>query len=205
MTMQIIRDIEQGTPEWLQLRCGIVTASRIDCLLVDGKHSSGLGAGAFTYMNELIGERICGVPDDSFSGNRHTERGHALEDGAGGLYEAQTSLVRDKVAIILNHGCGYSPDSIIGTEGLCEIKTKLPKIQVEVILDDEVPKEHVAQCQAGLWISEREWIDFVSYWPGMPLFIKRMHRNEAMIKKMAERTKVFYEILENRMNTVLGA
>ena len=205
MTMQIIRDIEQGSPEWHALRLGIVTASNLDCLLVDGKHSSNLSAGAFTYMAQLIGERICGEPDDSFKGNRHTERGHDLESRGRGFYEQQKGVQCEQVTIILNHGCGYSPDSLVGDNGLCEIKTKLPKLQVEVILSDEVPKEHLAQCQGGLWISEREWIDFVSYWPGMPLFVKRVYRDEVMIKKLAARIEIFYEILEKRLEAVLGA
>ena len=73
-----------------------------------------------------------------------------------------------------------------------------------MILSDEVPKDHVAQCQGGLWLAEREWIDFISYWPGMPLFIKRMYRDEVMIRKMQERVKTFYEIMDDRMNRVLG-
>lgn len=87
---------------------------------------------------------------------------------------------------------------------MTEIKTKLPKFQVGVILAGEVPKEHVHQCQGGLWASEREWIDFISYWPGMPLFVKRMYRDEVMIRQIAERVKTFYEILDERMNRVLG-
>lgn len=204
MTMQIIKDLEQGTPEWHALRTGIVTMSEIQTLLVDGKGIAGFGAGAITYMNTLIGERITGESADAFEGNRHTERGHELEPKARELYLAQTDLQCEQVAIILNHGCGYSPDSLVGADGLNEIKTKLPKIQVEVILGGEVPKEHVAQCQGGLWLSDREWIDFISYCPGMPLFIKRMNRDEAMIRKMAERVKTFYEILDERMNRVLG-
>lgn len=203
--MQIIRDIEQGSKEWLDLRAGIVTMSVVDCLLVDGKSSSGLGAGAYTLMNQLIGERICGEPDDSFGGNRHTERGHELEGKGRELYESQNDVKCDQVAIILNHGVGYSPDSLVTDIGLCEIKTKLPKFQVEIILNDEVPKEHIPQCQGGLWVSEREWIDFVSYWPGMPLFVKRVYRDEMMIKKMAARVKIFYEILEKRLEAVMGA
>lgn len=205
MTMQIIRDIEQGSKEWLQLRCGLLTMSVIDCLLVDGKHSSGLGAGAFSLMNQLIGERICGEPDDSFGGNRHTDRGHELEGKGRALYEQQKDVVCDQVAIILNHGVGYSPDSLVGDIGLCEIKTKLPKFQVELILADEVPKDHIPQCQGGLWVSEREFIDFVSYWPGMPLFVKRLYRDEIMIKKLEARSKIFYEILEKRLEAVMGA
>lgn len=202
--MKIITDIEQGTPEWLALRLGIVTASELECLLVNGKGEAGLGAGALTYMNTLIGERITGEAADPFTGNRHTERGHELEGVARRLYESQVDVTTHQVGIILNHGIGYSPDSLVGTDGLTEIKTKLPKFQVDVILSDEIPKEHVAQCQGGLWVSEREWIDFVCYWPGMPLFIKRAYRDEVMIRKLSERVKTFYEILDERMNRVLG-
>ncbi|MFJ4117500.1 lambda exonuclease family protein [Pseudomonas psychrophila] len=202
--MRIISNVEQGAPEWLALRLGIVTCSELDTLLVNGKGEAGLGAGAFTYMDTLIGERITGEAADPFTGNRHTERGHELEGTGRQLFEAQTGVTTQQVGIILNHGIGYSPDSLIGEDGLCEIKTKLPKFQVGVILGNEIPKDHIAQCQGGLWVSEREWIDFVSYWPGMPLFIKRAYRDEAMIRKLSERVKTFYEILDERMNKVLG-
>jgi YqaJ-like viral recombinase domain. len=204
MGMQIITDLEQGSAEWLAIRMGIVTASNMSALLVNGKGEYGFGADAYSYMNTLIGERITQEIADPFTGNRHTERGHELEPKARALYEAQTDLECRQVAIILNKGCGYSPDSLVGDDGLNEIKTKLPKYQVEVILSDEVPKDHIAQCQSGLWLAEREWIDFISYWPGMPLFVKRMYRDEALIRKMEERVKTFYEILEERMNRVLG-
>ena len=202
--MQIITEVQQGSPEWLALRLGIVTCSELECLLVNGKGEAGFGAGAITYMHTLIGERITGEAADPFTGNRHTERGQELEAVARKLYEEREEVETSQVAIILNHGAGYSPDSLVGPKGLTEIKTKLPKFQVEVILSGEIPKEHVAQCQGGLWVSEREWIDFVCYWPGMPLFIKRAYRDEAMIRKLTERVKTFYEILDDRMNQVLG-
>lgn len=202
--MKIITDIEQGTPEWLALRLGIPTCSELECLLVNGKGVAGFGSGALSYMDTLIGERITGAAADPFGGNRHTERGHELEGVARGLYEDRFELSTKACGIILNHGAGYSPDALVGADGLTEIKTKLPKFQVGVILADEVPKEHIAQCQGGLWISEREWIDFVSYWPGMPLFVKRLYRDEILIKKLAERVATFHEILDERMNKVLG-
>lgn len=202
--MKIVTDIEQGTPEWLALRLGIATASELDCLLVSGKHPTGFGVAAFTYMDQLIGERITEEAAELPFQTKATIRGHEQEGVALSLYEAREEVKVQKVGIILNRGIGYSPDGLIGTDGLIEIKTKLPKFQVGVILSGEVPKEHVAQCQGGLWASDREWIDFISYWPGMPLFVKRMHRDEAMIRKIAERVKLFYEILDERMNKVLG-
>lgn len=202
--MQIIREVEQGSAEWLAARLGIVTCSELDCLLVNGKGEAGFGTAAFTYMDQLIGERITGEAAELPFSTRATERGHELEIVARGLYEARSDFALDQVGIILNHGAGYSPDALVGSEGLTEIKTKLPKFQVGVILAGEVPKEHVAQCQGGLWISEREWIDFISFWPGMPLFVKRMHRDEDLIRKLEERVKTFYELLEERMARVMG-
>jgi hypothetical protein len=202
--MKIVTDIEQGTPEWLALRLGIATASELDCLMVNGKGEAGFGVAAFTYMDQLIGERITEEAAELPFQTKATIRGHELEQVARSLYEDRETVTTTQVGIILNHGIGYSPDALVGPNGLTEIKTKLPKFQVGVILAGEVPKEHVHQCQGGLWASEREWIDFISYWPGMPLFVKRMYRDEVMIRKIAERVKTFYEILDDRMNRVLG-
>ncbi|MCG6658526.1 exonuclease [Halomonas campisalis] len=203
--MQILT-LEQGTPEWHAARLGIVTMSELKTLLVKGKGPGGFGTGAISYMHQLIGERITGEPSDAFQGNAHTQRGHELEPVARELYQEATGLPRlEQVGIILNHGVGYSPDCLVDSNGLAEIKTKLPKIQIELLLDGEVPQEHVAQCQGGLWVSEREWIDFVSYWPGMPLFVKRAYRDEVMIRTIAERVEAFYEELERRMAMVMAA
>lgn len=200
-----ILDLEQGTPEWHEARLGIITMSRIKSLLVNGKHSTGFGADAFSYMHELIGEQLTGEPSDAFQGNRHTERGHELESAARELYTIQTGHEPREVGIILNHGVGYSPDSLVGDNGLVEIKTKLPKFQVDLLLSGEIPKEHVAQLQGGLWVSEREWIDFVSYWPGLPLFIKRAYRDEKMIQTIAERVEAFHEEMDRRASMVMTA
>jgi len=203
--MQILT-LEQGTSEWHAARLGIVTMSELKTLLVKGKGPGGFGAGALSYMHQLIGERITGEPSDAFQGNTHTQRGHELEPVARELYQEATGLPRlEQVGIILNHGVGYSPDCLVDSNGLVEIKTKLPKYQIELLLADELPQEHVAQCQGGLWVSEREWIDFVSYWPGMPLFVKRTYRDEALIRTIAERVEAFYEELERRMAMVMAA
>nr|WP_298966608.1 lambda exonuclease family protein [uncultured Halomonas sp.] len=203
--MQILT-MPQGSPEWLAARLGRVTMSELKSLLVKGKGPGGLGAGAITYMHQLIGERITGELAEPFQGNAHTRRGHELEGVARALYcDATGEPQPQEVGIILNHEVGYSPDSLVGANGLLEIKTKLPKFQIEVLLNGEIPDEHIPQCQGGLWVSEREWIDFVSYWPGMPLFIKRAYRNDIMIRAIAERVEAFHEEMERRMSQVMAA
>lgn len=200
--MQILT-MPQGSPEWLAARLGRVTMSELKTLLVNGKGPGGLGTGAITYMHQLMGERMTGELAEPFQGNAHTRRGHELEGMARSLYvNATGELSPQEVGIILNHEVGYSPDSLMGDNGLLEIKTKLPKFQIEVLLSGEVPAEHVAQCQGGLWVGEREWIDFVSYWPGMPLFIKRVYRDDIMIRTIAERVEAFHEEMERRIEKV---
>ena len=203
--MQIL-NMPQGSPEWLAARLGRVTMSELKALLVKGKSPGGLGAGAITYMHQLIGERITGELAEPFQGNAHTRRGHELEGVARALYcDATDEPQPQEVGIILNHEVGYSPDSLVGDDGLLEIKTKLPKFQIEVLLNGAIPDEHMPQCQGGLWVSEREWIDFVSYWPGMPLFIKRAYRDDIMIRTIAERVEAFHEEMERRMSQVMAA
>jgi hypothetical protein len=203
--MQIL-NMPQGSPEWLAARLGRVTMSELKALLVKGKGPGGLGAGAITYMHQLIGERITGEPAEPFQGNAHTRRGHELEGVARTLYcDATGEPQPQEVGLILNHDVGYSPDSLVGANGLLEIKTKLPKFQIEVLLNGEIPDEHLPQCQGGLWVSEREWIDFVSYWPGMPLFIKRAYRDDIMIRTIAERVEAFHEEMERRIALMVMA
>lgn len=203
--MQIL-NMPQGSPEWLAARLGRVTMSELKALLVKGKGPGGLGAGAITYMHQLIGERITGELAEPFQGNAHTRRGHELEGVARALYcDATGEPQPQEVGLILNHEVGYSPDSLVGANGLLEIKTKLPKFQIEVLLNGEIPDEHIPQCQGGLWVSEREWIDFVSYWPGMPLFIKRAYRDDIMIRTIAERVEAFHEEMERRLSQVMAA
>ena len=73
---------------------------------------------------------------------------------------------------------GYSPDGLVGDDGLIEIKAPRAKTHVRTILADQVPAHYMPQLQAGLLVSGRKWIDFVSFVGGMPLFVKRVLPDE---------------------------
>ncbi len=182
---------EQNTEEWLRARLGIPTASRFKDVLAKGE-----GKTRKRYMLDLAGERLTNEPCESYS-NVHMERGKTMEDEARALYAFMTDLEADRVGFVRNGDKGCSPDSLIGSNGLLEIKTKLPALQIECILADKLPSEHVAQVQGALWVTEREWCDFVSYWPRLPLFVKRVHRDEDYIKNLAAEVARFNdELLE---------
>ena len=74
---------------------------------------------------------------------------------------------------------------------MVEIKTKATHLQIELLEADRVPPEHMAQLQGQLWVADREWVDFVSYWPRLPLFLRRVYRDEGEIKRIAEAVDQF--------------
>jgi predicted phage-related endonuclease len=61
---------------------------------------------------------------------------------------------------------------------MVECKSRRPKKHLQTILADEVPPENMAQCQAALLVSGRDWLDYVSFSGGMPLYIKRVEPDE---------------------------
>lgn len=193
MAAEII-NCEQGTPEWHQARCGIPTASEFATILAKGRGGKGESKTRRTYMLKLIGERMTGAPAENYT-NHHMDRGHAMEDDARQEYAFMTDNVPELVGFIRNGDVGASPDSLVGNDGLTEIKSKLPHLQLEVLLADVLPPEHKAQVQGQLWVAEREWCDFVSYWPGLPLFIKRVYREESYIQALQVEVRRFLDEL----------
>lgn len=179
--MEVFKDIEQGSQEWLSMRLGLITCSEIKTIRADG-------AGAQTYINGLAYERITGESSAVFSGNLWTERGQELEPVAREAYERKTGFKVEQVSFIKNLGFGYSPDGVVGDNGLIEIKTKQPKDQIALLRSGDIPKEHLDQLDGGLLCSNREWIDFVAYCPNLPIFIKRVYAKDRIqqIEKLNE-------------------
>jgi len=185
---------EQGSPEWFDVRKGIPTASKFSVVMARGKG----GAESKTrskYMRELIGERLTGEVAESYT-NAHMERGKLMEAEARDMYAFMTDSEPDQVGFIRNGNKGCSPDSLIGKDGLLEIKTKLPHLQIEVLLAGVLPPDHKAQVQGQIWVAEREWCDFESYWPKLPPFIIREFRDEPYIKKLSEHVDMFNDEMQ---------
>lgn len=174
---------EQGSLEWHRARAGIPTASMFGTVMAKGR-GGGESLTRRTYMLKLAGEIITGELSDNYV-NEHMERGHAMEGDARDLYTFMTDDPVTRVGFIRNGNAGASPDALIGERGILEIKTKLPHLLIGDLLKDEPPSEFMAQCQGGMWIAEREFTDLVVYWPKLPLFAKRVYRNEPHIKKLS--------------------
>lgn len=177
--LTIYRDIEQGSPEWVRLRLGIPTTSEFKSVLAKGE-----GKTRRTYLMKLLGERLTGAQAENFT-NGHMDRGKEMEAEARDMYAFMHDATLERVAFIRNGDVGCSPDSLIADDGLLEIKTRLPHLQLEVIEADRLPPENVAQVQGQLWVSGRAYCDYVSYWPKLPLFVKRVARDEKYIADLS--------------------
>jgi hypothetical protein len=175
VTLREYPDIVQNTDEWLAVKRGLVSASVVGRLLTPtlkvaaNDTSRGL-------LATLVAERITGRTEDSpTSGDMF--RGAFCEPIARGYYAEHFAPVvevgfmrRDEDGWTL----GYSPDGLVGTDGLLEIKAPRQKNHLATILADGIPAEHMAQCQAALLVSGRAWCDFVSFCGGMPLWPVRV-------------------------------
>lgn len=185
--MPKVIDLPQGSDEWHQARCGVITASEFHKVLAKGQ-----GKVRRSYLMEIVGERITECPKESFT-TPAMERGHEQEPIARELYEVQTGNEVTECGFMLDGDYGYSPDGIIGDDGLIEIKSKASHLQAEILLSGEVPSQHYAQLQGGLFVSGRQWIDFVSFCPSMPLFVKRVTRDIPYIVKLQSELDDFNE------------
>jgi hypothetical protein len=193
-------DCEQGSAAWFAARLGIPTASEFSTVMAVGKQG-GKSVTRTAYLNKLVGEILTGEPMANYT-NADMERGKLMEDEARDLYSFAQDIEPQRVGFIRNGMKGASPDSLIGVNGGLEIKSAAAHIQVERLLSDALPSEHRAQVQGSIWVCEREWWDFVSYCPKLPIFIKRVYREDGYIKKLANEVELFNTELQQTVDYI---
>ena len=168
-------DIEQGGEEWLALRRGILTASEMRLIMTPTMRPASNDKER-AHLFELLGQRITGYTEPHYISDDML-RGHEDEIEARIRYAEHFAPVT-ACGFVTNddHGVviGYSPDGLVGDDGLIECKSRRQKYQIETILADEVPAEYLLQCQTGLLVTGRKWLDFVSYCGGLPMVVKRV-------------------------------
>lgn len=203
--MQIIKNIEQGTDEWLKLRLGVATASNFDKIITTaGKESESLKKYALQLATELMLE----TPEPTFK-NDVMARGNELEALAKEAYQEETFNVVEQITMFKSDcgNFGYSPDGLVGNDGLVEIKCPLATTHFKYLIDNKMPSEYWQQVQGGLWVSQRKWIDFVSfnsYFKDKKLFIIRVERNEEFIAKLSELTNKVILLRNQLLNKLEG-
>lgn len=200
MSVEYFYDLEQNSAAWDEIRRGIVTSSELKCVLAKGRGNEP-SVTRRKYMLDLIADRLGAAPSDRYT-NHQMERGHLMEQDACDSYAFLYDADPLPIGFVKNGETGASPDRLLGDNGLLEIKTKDRHRQLECLLSVNVPAEHIRQLQGQLWICEREFVDFVSYWPGLELFVRRVHRDEALIKSIELGVTMFLNEMKELMETL---
>lgn len=184
--MKII-DCVQNTPEWFAARCGIPSASNFDKILTaDGKPSKQ----RTKYLYQLAGETITGIAEETYQ-NAVMQRGIEMENEARELYQLLTGQEVKVVGFCLEEGYGASPDGLVAKNGLLEIKCPIISTHVGYLLDGSLPSDYFQQTQGQLLVTGREWVDFMSYYPGLKPLIIRVVKDEKFLKALAAELSVF--------------
>ena len=195
-------EVDQGSPEWLAMRCGLLTASQVKLILTPTLKTANNDK-TRAHLYELLAQRITQYVEPSYLSDDML-RGMSDEVDARILYDAQVApvtscgfITNDKWGFTI----GYSPDGLVGEDGLIEVKSRRQKFQVETILqaasDGMPPADYMLQLQTGLLVSERTWIDFISYCGGMPMLVLRVYPDERIQAAIVEAATDFHERLDD--------
>jgi len=173
------KEVVQGSDEWLALRCGLITASEVKLLLTPTlKVADNDKSRAHVY--ELLAQRISRFVEPQFVGSDML-RGEFEEVLARQAYNKHYGpvanagfITNDKWGFVI----GYSPDGLVGDDGLIEAKSRMQKHQVKTLIEHQgagtIPDEYLLQVQTGLLVTERKWLDFISYSGGLPMAVIRV-------------------------------
>lgn len=197
-------DLIQGSDEWLAARCGLLTASEMKLILTPTLKIASNDKER-SHLYELLAQRISGYVEPHYVSDDML-RGHEDEIEARRLYHINYGKVRD-CGFITNSRwgftLGYSPDGMVGDDGLIECKSRRQKYQVQTIIEHhltgEAPADFLMQCQTGMLVSERQWVDLISYSGGLPMTVMRVWPDEAIQNAILEASEAFEARLTEKL------
>jgi putative phage-type endonuclease len=201
-----VNEIVQGSPEWVAIRLGKVTASRVADVVARTK--SGWGASRANYMAELIAERLTGVAAEAYT-NGAMQWGTEKEPDARAAYQFLKNIAVEEVGFVPHPTIamsGCSPDGLVGEDGLVELKCPQTATHIETLLGQKVPEKYITQMQYQMACSGRQWCDYCSYDPRLPepmrLFVKRIPRDDKRIAELESDVIEFLVELDNKLGTL---
>lgn len=190
----IVHRMEQGTPEWFAVRCGVPTASNFAKIITaTGKPSTS----AQGYMDQLLADYLAGEATDGVEANYWMERGSELEAQAREAYSIITGAEVEQVGFVTEGDgrWGCSPDGLIADNGGIEIKCPKASTVVSYYRANKCPADYWPQVQGALWVTGRQWWDFFAYHPSLKPFTVRVERDEEYIGKLDEAVRQFVETM----------
>jgi len=193
----IILDDDQGSDEWFQSRLGIATASCFSSIMTLKQ----MKRAKTDYIYLLAAEAITQQEQTERFENRHTARGNELEPEAIALYEFDYDVDTIKCglckpAIESMYGC--SPDALIGSAGGLEVKSPELKKHLQYIAENVVPDEYKPQVYGSLFVTGRDYWDFMSYNVDYrPLYVRTQKDNAEYLKWAEKFSPILDEFLKD--------
>jgi putative phage-type endonuclease len=194
-------EVEQGSADWLKMRVGMCTGSRIIDVVTKLK-KGGYCAARQDYLMELVVERLTGLNADNYV-SPAMQWGIDNEQFAVAAYEIERDVMLEPGGFAMHPEIkwfGASPDRRIGENGLLEVKCPTSRTHLRYLIENVVPIEYQPQMLAEMACSEREYVDFVSFDPrfppGLQLFVKRFERNDELIAIMETEIRQFLTEVE---------
>lgn len=191
-------DCIQGSDEWFEARLGKITASNFHKVL-NKKTGRGL------YMLKLAAERLTGCREESYK-NDIMEYGNETEQEARQYYETANDRKVEQVGFVMrDDDVGCSPDGLVGDDGMIEIKCPLSSTHIATILSGKMPTTHIPQVQGALWVTGREWCDFISYDPKVlsrPMYCVRVERDKDYIINLSAQVAIFVKELGEMVDKI---
>lgn len=209
----MIYAIQQQTPEWLELRCGRATASRVKDIM-DFTAKGTPSAKRSGYLYDIVCERMTGLAAEHFV-SAPMQWGNLTEDDARESYEVHTGNTVLQIGLATHPEIemfAASPDGIVNGEWLFEAKCPMPGTHIKWILAGVVPEEHLWQCYAEMSCWQLDRVDFMSFDPRpksrYQRFIRTLERNDDYIAKMEDGVRKFLgevdDIMEKLDRLCLG-
>lgn len=187
-------ELLQGSDAWLSARCGLLTASEMNRIITPTTLKYASNDKERQHLYELAAQRITQYVEPSYV-NDDMLRGQSDEVYAREAYREHFAPVKE-CGFITNDKwgftIGFSPDGLVGDDGLIEVKSPRPKSHLQTLLNLEMPAEHMIQVQTGMLVSERPWCDFISYSGGWPMVTLRVHADSAIQDAIVEAATVFH-------------
>lgn len=182
-------DFEQGSPEWLEVRRGVITGSKFREARERLK-TGAPSAKAILYAKDVARERCHGKAPSVYQ-NEAMRTGVEQEPIARAAYESATGCLVEPAGFFKTDDglFGLSPDGLIDDDGVLEIKTLVSSDTLFTALADDDISQYTDQCNGYLWLLGRQWVDLVLWAPdmeelGLRMVVKRINRDESAIEKL---------------------
>tara|TARA_R110000782_G_scaffold80470_3_gene159242 strand:+ start:378 stop:1022 length:645 start_codon:yes stop_codon:yes gene_type:complete len=174
-------DVEQNTDEWFDLRSGRITGSAMSKAMAN--YGKAFGEPAKKYAVNIAIEQITGksISSEQYN-NEHMDRGHEEEPIARMLYEEEYFCEVTNGGFFDCGDIGCSPDGMVNDDGLIEIKSAIPSMHYSRIAKQSYDSAYKWQIIGNLKLTERDWIDFISYCSWFPegrrLYVHRSYKED---------------------------